>query len=70
MRAAAISAPRTRVQPGDARTGTVIATFIPIFVLAQVLERSKGIQFDPRSSTAGLDLVKQFDGVCVAQHRA
>jgi len=29
------------------RDGTVIATFIPIFVLAQVLDRSKGIQFDP-----------------------
>ena len=29
------------------KDGTVIATFIPVFVLAQVLERSKGIQFDP-----------------------
>jgi tripartite-type tricarboxylate transporter receptor subunit TctC len=29
------------------KDGTVIATFIPIFVLAQVLDRSKGIQFDP-----------------------
>jgi tripartite-type tricarboxylate transporter receptor subunit TctC len=29
------------------KDGTVIATFIPIFVMAQVLERSKGIQFDP-----------------------
>src|SRR6185295_15891009 len=28
------------------KDGTTIATFIPIFVLAQVLERSKGIQFD------------------------
>src|SRR6202163_2478807 len=28
------------------KDGTVIATFIPIFVLAQVLDRSKGIQFD------------------------
>jgi tripartite-type tricarboxylate transporter receptor subunit TctC len=27
--------------------GTVIGTFIPIFVMAQVLERSKSIQFDP-----------------------
>jgi tripartite-type tricarboxylate transporter receptor subunit TctC len=29
------------------KDGTVIATFIPVFVLAQVLDRSKGIQFDP-----------------------
>ena len=29
------------------KDGTVIATFIPIFVLAQVLDRSKSIQFDP-----------------------
>ena len=29
------------------RDGTVIATFIPVFVMAQVLDRSKGIQFDP-----------------------
>ncbi len=29
------------------KDGTVIATFIPIFVMAQVLDRSKGIQFDP-----------------------
>ena len=29
------------------KDGTTIATFIPIFVMAQVLERSKGIQFDP-----------------------
>jgi tripartite-type tricarboxylate transporter receptor subunit TctC len=29
------------------RDGTVIATFIPVFVLAQILDRSKGIQFDP-----------------------
>jgi tripartite-type tricarboxylate transporter receptor subunit TctC len=28
------------------KDGTAIATFIPIFVLAQVLERSKAIQFD------------------------
>src|SRR4051794_13799822 len=28
------------------KDGTTIATFIPIFVMAQVLERSKGIQFD------------------------
>jgi tripartite-type tricarboxylate transporter receptor subunit TctC len=28
------------------KDGTVIATFIPIFVMAQVLDRSKGIQFD------------------------
>src|SRR5438477_11380988 len=28
------------------KDGTAIATFIPIFVMAQVLERSKGIQFD------------------------
>jgi tripartite-type tricarboxylate transporter receptor subunit TctC len=31
------------------KDGTVIATFIPVFVLAQVLDRSKGIQFDPAS---------------------
>src|SRR5258708_35713255 len=31
------------------KDGTVIATFIPIFVLAQVLDRSKSIQFDPAS---------------------
>ncbi len=29
------------------KDGTVIATFIPIFVMAQVLERSRSIQFDP-----------------------
>jgi tripartite-type tricarboxylate transporter receptor subunit TctC len=29
------------------KDGTVIATFIPVFVMAQVLDRSKGIQFDP-----------------------
>jgi len=29
------------------KDGTTIATFIPIFVMAQVLERSKSIQFDP-----------------------
>jgi len=29
------------------KDGSVIATFIPIFVLAQVLDRSKSIQFDP-----------------------
>jgi tripartite-type tricarboxylate transporter receptor subunit TctC len=29
------------------KDGTVLATFIPIFVMAQVLDRSKGIQFDP-----------------------
>jgi tripartite-type tricarboxylate transporter receptor subunit TctC len=29
------------------RDGTVIATFIPVFVMAQLLDRSKGIQFDP-----------------------
>src|SRR5207302_64666 len=29
------------------KDGTVIATFIPVFVLAQVLDRSKSIQFDP-----------------------
>src|SRR3954454_15528554 len=29
------------------KDGTTIATFIPIFVMAQVLERSKGIQFHP-----------------------
>lgn len=29
------------------KDGTVIGTFIPVFVLAQVLDRSKGIQFDP-----------------------
>src|SRR5919204_623264 len=29
------------------KDGTTIATFIPIFVMAQVLERSKNIQFDP-----------------------
>src|SRR5205085_4895374 len=29
------------------KDGTTIATFIPVFVMAQVLERSKGIQFDP-----------------------
>jgi len=29
------------------KDGTTLATFIPIFVMAQVLERSKGIQFDP-----------------------
>jgi tripartite-type tricarboxylate transporter receptor subunit TctC len=29
------------------RDGTTIGTFIPIFVMAQVLERSRGIQFDP-----------------------
>src|SRR5215471_15235121 len=29
------------------KDGTVIGTFIPIFVLAQVLDRSKSIQFDP-----------------------
>jgi tripartite-type tricarboxylate transporter receptor subunit TctC len=27
--------------------GTVIGTFIPIFVMSQLLERSRGIQFDP-----------------------
>jgi tripartite-type tricarboxylate transporter receptor subunit TctC len=31
------------------KDGTVIATFIPVFVMAQVLDRSKGIQFDPAS---------------------
>jgi tripartite-type tricarboxylate transporter receptor subunit TctC len=30
-----------------AKDGTTIATFIPIFVMAQVLERSKSIQSDP-----------------------
>ena len=29
------------------KDGTTIATFIPIFVMAQVLERSKSIQFNP-----------------------
>ncbi|HEY7301314.1 MAG TPA: tripartite tricarboxylate transporter substrate-binding protein [Xanthobacteraceae bacterium] len=29
------------------KDGTTIATFIPIFVMAQLLERSKSIQFDP-----------------------
>jgi tripartite-type tricarboxylate transporter receptor subunit TctC len=29
------------------KDGTTIATFIPVFVIAQVLERSKSIQFDP-----------------------
>jgi tripartite-type tricarboxylate transporter receptor subunit TctC len=29
------------------KDGTTIATFIPVFVMAQVLERSKSIQFDP-----------------------
>ena len=29
------------------KDGTTIASFIPIFVMAQVLERSKGIQFNP-----------------------
>jgi tripartite-type tricarboxylate transporter receptor subunit TctC len=29
------------------KDGTAIGTFIPIFVMAQVLERSKNIQFDP-----------------------
>jgi tripartite-type tricarboxylate transporter receptor subunit TctC len=29
------------------KDGTVIATFIPIFVMAQLLDRSKSIQFDP-----------------------
>jgi tripartite-type tricarboxylate transporter receptor subunit TctC len=29
------------------KDGTTIATFIPIFVLAQVIERSKSIQFNP-----------------------
>jgi tripartite-type tricarboxylate transporter receptor subunit TctC len=29
------------------KDGTVIATFIPVFVMAQVLDRSTGIQFDP-----------------------
>src|SRR3977135_1942271 len=29
------------------KDGTVIATFIPVFVLAQILDRSKSIQFDP-----------------------
>src|SRR5262249_2241064 len=29
------------------KDGTTLGTFIPIFVMAQVLERSKGIQFDP-----------------------
>jgi tripartite-type tricarboxylate transporter receptor subunit TctC len=29
------------------KDGTVIATFVPVFVTAQVLDRSKGIQFDP-----------------------
>jgi tripartite-type tricarboxylate transporter receptor subunit TctC len=29
------------------RDGTTIGTFIPIFVMASLLERSKGIQFDP-----------------------
>jgi tripartite-type tricarboxylate transporter receptor subunit TctC len=29
------------------KDGTTLATFIPVFVMAQVLERSKSIQFDP-----------------------
>src|SRR6185437_4797219 len=29
------------------KDGTVIGTFIPIFVMSQLLGRSKGIQFDP-----------------------
>src|SRR5436190_6235123 len=29
------------------KDGTTIATFIPIFVMAQVLERSRSIQFNP-----------------------
>src|SRR3954466_9755956 len=29
------------------KDGTTIGTFIPIFVMAQVLERSKGVQFNP-----------------------
>ena len=29
------------------KDGTVIATFIPVFVMAQVLDRNKGVQFDP-----------------------
>src|SRR5436305_12880974 len=29
------------------KDGTTIATFIPVFVMAQVLERSRSIQFDP-----------------------
>src|SRR5919198_5613991 len=29
------------------KDGTTIGTFIPIFVMAQVLERSRSIQFDP-----------------------
>ena len=29
------------------KDGTVIATFVPVFVTAQVLDRSKSIQFEP-----------------------
>ena len=52
------------------KDGTTIATFIPIFVMAQVLERSKehpvqsgGIQL------ARFDLVQQFHHLCLAHHR-
>ena len=47
------------------KDGTTIGTFIPIFVMAQVLERSKSIQFNPAEfPVAGVDLVEQFDGLC------
>ena len=52
------------------KDGTTIGTFIPIFVMAQVLERSKSIQFNPGEfPVAGLDLVQQLHGLCLAHHR-
>ena len=52
------------------KDGTTIGTFIPIFVMAQVLERSKSIQFNPANfQWLGVDLVQQFDGLCLAHHR-
>ena len=51
------------------KDGTTIATFIPIFVMAQVLERSKSIQFNPGGiQLARFDLVQQLHDLCLAHH--
>ena len=51
------------------KDGTTIATFIPIFVMAQVLERSKSIQFNPAEfNWLGFDLIQQLHDLCLAHH--
>ena len=52
------------------KDGTTIGTFIPIFVMAQVLGPQQGHPVQPGEfQLAGVDLVQQFDGLCLAHHR-